>query len=178
MHSSETQHSPCCARQKARVCAPGKGGSGPGGGSVATFGGNKKRIRQVHGSTSKSERVLNQGMLRPDAAVQWAPAVPLPLGPAHLHGRDRIEGQPGHQTAHGQEAADALEPARRPLAGPNPGGRARAGACRTSSNAGTRALSPLAPRPPDHPAVCSTFTRQPAPLQKSDSYKLRKQNCD
>jgi oligo-1,6-glucosidase len=47
--------------------------------------------------------------------------------------------------AQGQEAADALVPAPRPPAGPNPTGRARAGACCTSSNAGTRALSPSPP---------------------------------
>jgi hypothetical protein len=35
-----------------------------------------------------------------------------------------FDGQPGHRPAQGQETTDALEPARRPPAGPNPGGRA------------------------------------------------------
>jgi len=60
-----------------------------------------------------------------------ADALTLPSGPASpdkpqvdRHRHRRIDGQSGDPPAHGQKAADAWEPPRRPPAGPNPGGRA------------------------------------------------------
>ena len=56
----------------------------------------------------------------------------------HLHRVHRVRGQPGHQQAHGQKTADALDTTRRPPAAPGPHPRPQRPA--------RRRLPPLVPR--------------------------------
>ena len=83
-----------------------------------------RRVRQLH-----------PRQRRADPQLRGTPA----CWRGHLHRVHRIRGQPGHQQAHGQETADALDTPRRPPPAPGPHPRPQRPA--------RRRLPPLVPRP-------------------------------